>query len=279
VKRASILTGLVGCEIAGSRSPEIHESEAAAQNQRLVYKVFDLEGEAFGPEKIFEAAALLGFSGLNVTHPFKQAIIPFLDDLSEDALRIGAVNTVIREGGRWIGHNTDGVGFGDNLVRVLGNLDLTHVVQFGAGGAGSATADALLARGARALTIIDPDPARGAQLAERLGASFPGVALTVAERIPTFEGATGIVNASPIGMYGHEGTPFDIAMLSPRLWVADVVYFPRETELLRAARAIGCATVDGSGMVVLQAARAFELFTGLKADRTRMLAQFERPGT
>lgn len=275
--RASVLCGLVGCEIARSRSPEIHEGEAAAQGLRLVYKLFDLDGAREPLERILDAAALLGFAGLNVTHPFKQQVIPLVDTLSEDARRIGAVNTIVRHEGRWVGHNTDGMGFGDSLMRSLGDPDLSNVVQFGAGGAGSATADALLALGTRRLTIIDPDPSRAAALADRLRASFPAAALAVETAVTTLAGVSGVVNASPVGMHGHAGTPFDVALLSARPWVADVVYFPRETALLRAARAAGCATVDGSGMVVLQAARAFELFTGLPADRARMLAAFERP--
>jgi shikimate dehydrogenase len=272
----TVLTGLVGCEIGASRSPEIHEREGEAQGMRLVYKLFDLSAEPDRLPDVLDAAALLGFSGLNVTHPFKQQVMPLLGELSPDARRIGAVNTIVRRGERWVGYNTDGIGFGDSLTRALPQVDLTRVVQFGAGGAGSATADALLALGARELVLVERDPARSRALAGRLRESFPRVDIATAEGLATLDGATGIVNASPIGMYGHEGTPFDTGLLASHQWVADIVYFPRETELLRAARTIGCPTVDGSGMVVLQAARAFELFTGLTADRARMLAEFER---
>ncbi|ATY34391.1 shikimate dehydrogenase [Sphingomonas psychrotolerans] len=273
---ASVLTGLVGCEIGASRSPQIHEREADAQGIRLVYKLFDLTDTPDRLADILDAAALLGFAGLNVTHPFKQQVLPLLDALSEDARRIGAVNTVVREGGRWVGHNTDGIGFGDSLKRGLPAAELTKVVQFGAGGAGSATADALLALGARELVLVERDLARGETLAERLRQSFPNAVISAVETLERLDDASGVVNASPIGMYGHEGTPFDPRLLRGHHWVADVVYFPRDTELLRIARATGCPIVDGSGMVVLQAARAFELFTGRQADRARMLTEFER---
>jgi shikimate dehydrogenase len=133
-----------------------------------------------------------------------------------------------------------------------------------------------LALGTRNLILVERDLARGETLAARLRISFPHAAISAVEALDRLDAATGVVNASPIGMYGHEGTPFDTRLLRAHHWVADVVYFPRETELLRAARATGCPTVDGSGMVVLQAARAFELFTGRQADRARMLTEFER---
>lgn len=273
---ASVLSGLVGCEIAASRSPQIHQREADAQGIRLIYKLFDLAGQPERLKDILDAAALLGFAGLNVTHPFKQRILPLLDEVSDDAGRIGAVNTIVRRDGRWVGYNTDAVGFGDGLRQALPDGDLSRVVQFGAGGAGSATADALLAMGVGELVLVEQDMAKAEALADRLRASFPNARVKPVNAIAALDEASGIVNASPVGMYGHEGTPFDPALLRPRQWVADIVYFPRDTQLLRAARAAGCRTVDGSGMVVLQAARAFELFTGLTADRARMSKEFER---
>jgi len=273
---ASLLSGLVGSEIAASRSPEIHEREADAQGVRLIYKLFDLADRPERLPDVLDAAALLGFAGLNVTHPFKQRVMALLDEVSEDARRIGAANTIVRRDGRWIGYNTDAIGFGDGLRQALPDGDLTRIVQFGAGGAGSATADSLLAMGAGELVLVEQDIARAEALAERLRASFPQARVTPVGTLDRLDDASGIVNASPVGMYGHEGTPFDPQLLQARHWVADIVYFPRETALLKAARATGCRTVDGSRMVVLQAARAFELFTGLTADRARMLKEFER---
>ena len=272
---ASLLSGLVGSEIAASRSPEIHEREADAQGVRLIYKLFDLADRPELLPDVLDAAALLGFAGLNVTHPFKQRVMALLDEVNADARRIGAVNTIVRRDGRWIGFNTDAIGFGDGLRQTLPDSDLTRIVQFGAGGAGSATADALLAMGAGELVLVEQDIAGAEALAERLRASFPQAKVTPVGALDRLDDASGIVNASPVGMYGHEGTPFDPLLLQARHWVADIVYFPRATALLQAARATGCRTVDGSRMVVLQAARAFELFTGLTADRTRMLKEFE----
>lgn len=272
---ATILTGLIGMDIQGSRSPAMHEREAEALGIRLEYRLFDL---AIAPRTGNDLAATLeevrrsGFAGVNITHPFKQRVIPLLDDLSEEARAIGAVNTVVFSGARAVGHNTDSSGFAEGFERQLGGVALDRVVQIGAGGAGAATAMAMVKLGCRDLVIVDPQATRSADLIGRLPgriahAATRDIATEIAE-------ADGIINATPIGMEGHPGTPVDPALLRPDLWVADVVYFPLETELLRAAKAIGARTAHGGDMAVFQAARAFDLFTGRHADRARMTANF-----
>ncbi|MEG3125484.1 shikimate dehydrogenase [Sphingomonas sp. GB1N7] len=270
-----ILTGLIGMDIQGSRSPEMHEREAAAQGIALHYRLLDL---AVPPHTADDLAATLdtakrsGFAGVNVTHPFKQRIIALLDELSDEARAIGAVNTVVFQNGRSTGHNTDSYGFGEGFERQLGGVALNRVVQVGAGGAGAATAMAMVKLGCRDLVIVDPQANRAADLVGRL----PGGVARAATRDIADElaGADGIINATPIGMQGHPGMPIDPALLRAEMWVADVVYFPLETELLRAARAAGCRTAHGGDMAVFQAARAFDLFTGHAADRQRMAAGF-----
>lgn len=269
----AILVGLLGAEIKASRSPEIHEREADAHGLRLTYSLFDLAASRISAADVINSAALLGFAGLNVTHPFKQQVIPLLDGLNEEAATIGAVNAVCFGAEGAIGYNTDSRGFSEGLRRALPEADLSQVLQLGAGGAGAATAYAILALGAERLTIVDEAAERAQALASRLGSIF-GSARVVPSAAADVVTATGIVNATPVGMLGHPGTPIDVRLLKPSQWVADVVYFPRETEFLAAARAIGCGTVDGTGMVVFQAASAFELFTGKTADRKRMLAAF-----
>ncbi|MEA3002722.1 MAG: shikimate dehydrogenase, partial [Sphingomonadales bacterium] len=144
------------------------------------------------------------------------------------------------------------------------------------GGAGAATAMAMVNLGCRELVIFDPKRDRAEDLVTRLprnGAA--GIGRIASPRLADeIAGAAGIINATPIGMEGHPGSPVDVALLRPDLWVADVVYFPLETELLRAARAIGCRTAHGGDMAVFQAALAFDLFTGRRADRQRMAANF-----
>src|SRR5205085_11995532 len=135
------LTGLVGEHIGASRSPWLHEREADALGVRLVYSLYDLAGDQpdYSLLKVLEAAKRMGFAGLNVTHPYKQSVIPLLDDLSDEARRIGAVNTVAFREGRSTGYNTDYIGFSEGLRRGLADAPLGRVVQLGAGGAGAAT--------------------------------------------------------------------------------------------------------------------------------------------
>jgi shikimate dehydrogenase len=273
-----VLAGLFGDGIGASRAPWLHEREGDAQGVRLVYTLYDfaeLGLSAADLPAMLEAACRMRFAGVNVTHPYKQAVIPFLDELADDARRIGAVNTVAFRDGRAIGFNTDARGFAESLRRGLPDAALDVVVQVGAGGAGAATAHALLERGARLLVLHDRDAARVAALAEALAAAYGRERIHVtADLAASLAAADGVVNATPVGMAEHPGLPIPGESLRPALWVADVVYFPRETELLRQARAAGCRTLDGTGMAVFQAAAAFEIFTGLRADAERMLATF-----
>ena len=280
--RASILCGLVGSGIGGSRSPEMHEREARALDLPLVYRILDSEAVGFGAEDLgqfFAMLASLGFDGINVTHPFKQAVVPLLDELSDAATQLGAVNTVLFREGRTYGDNTDWSGYRAHFLAGLGVLPRGKVAMIGAGGAASAVGYAHLDLGATRLAIFDPASERAEALAARLGALFPE-AKVVAATSPTeaLADVDGVVQASPVGMLSHPGLPFDPALLEPRMWVSDVIYFPLETELLLAAKAIGCATLNGGGMAVMQAAHAFALFTGREPDSRRMLADFAAAG-
>lgn len=268
-----LLVGLIGAGIQRSLSPALQEEEARHHGVRLHYQLIDLDAAGVGADALpglISAARAMGFAGLNITFPCKQAVIPLLDDLSEEARAIGAVNTVVREGHRLVGHNTDGPGWAWGFRRALPDADLSRVVLVGAGGAGAACADAVLRLGARELRIVDKDAARSQELARRVGAqAFTNVAAA-------FEGASGVIHATPLGMVGHPGMPFPPELLRPSLWVSEVVYVPLETELLKAARRIGCPTADGGHMNVGQAVRGFKLFTGLDADPARMDAHFRR---
>jgi shikimate dehydrogenase len=274
----SLLAGLIGTGIGGSLTPALQEQESAAQGLRLLYRRIDLAALGLGVEALPElltAAERFGFAGLNITHPCKQAVIPLLDELSPDARAIGAVNTVVLAGGRRIGHNTDVSGFAEGFRRGLPAAALGRVVQLGAGGAGAAVAHALLGLGVGTLALFDAEPARAEALARDLSARFgPGRAVAGEDRAQAMAAADGLVNCTPIGMAKYPGLPLPAALLRPALWVAEIIYFPLETALLRAARDLGCRTLDGGGMAVFQAVGAFRLFTGLEPDAERMLAHF-----
>lgn len=275
-----IRVGLVGRGIQRSRTPRLHVQEAAAQGFGLAYDLVDFNLEPWSRGDLGRALQELearGYAGVNVTYPFKQEILQHLQRLSPDAERLGAVNTVIFEAGHRVGHNTDWSGFAESLRRGLPGVRRRRVLQMGAGGAGSATAYALLHDGVEHLSIFDLDASRAGGLARKMTALFgPGRAVVGRDLAAELAVADGLVNATPLGMANNSDSPVPEALLVPALWVADVVYVPLETPLLAAARARGCRVLDGGGMAVFQAADAFELFTGRKPDIERMRAGFLR---
>ncbi len=278
----SCLVGLIGAGIQASRTPAMHEREGDEQGLRYLYRLVDLQALGLGADALPElltAAERMGFDGLNVTFPCKQAVVPLLHELSEDARALGAVNTVVLRGGRRVGHNTDASGFAEGFRRGLPDARRERVVQVGAGGAGSAVAHAILKLGAGRLTVFDTDRARAEQVAAGAAERFgPGRVVAGTDLAEALAGADGLINTTPVGMAKFPGTPVPPVLLRPELWVAEIVYFPLETELLRHARARGCRTLDGGGMAVFQAVDAFRLFTGVAPDAERMRRHFASMG-
>lgn len=275
--------GLIGNDLGTSLSPVIHETEAAALGlEGFRYEAIDLEGQE-NPDlgAVLKDALSLGFTGFNVTHPHKQAIMPFLSSVAPDAAALGAVNTITIENGELVGHNTDRSGFLAGLRRTLPS-DAAHesVVLFGAGGAGSAVASALLDFGVTTLRIIDTVPERLEQLRGLLLASVEEasngespVRIEIGEPEHAqawIRDADGVVNATPIGMEHIPGTPFITDFLHGDQWVADVIYRPANTQLLQDAQSKGCVVVNGTTMLIEQAADTFVLLTGISPDRDRM---------
>jgi quinate/shikimate dehydrogenase (NAD+) len=273
-----LLAGLIGAGIGPSLTPELHEREGAEQGLTYVYRRIDLDVLALGVEALpdlLTAAERMGFAGVNVTYPCKQRVIPLLTRLSPEAAAIGAVNTVVLGGGRRVGHNTDWSGFARSFRRDLADARRERVVQFGAGGAGAAVAHAVLSLGVSRLALVDTDHDRAARLAGELCTRFGAGRAVLCGRVDEeLSRADGVINATPVGMAKHPGMPVDAKLIRPDLWVADIVYFPLVTELLRVARARGCRTMSGAGMAVFQAADAFQLLTGHEADVERMLRHF-----
>lgn len=274
------LVGLIGAGIGSSSTPALHEREADALGIRYLYRTLDIDRIGVAPEAadaLVRDAQRLGYDALNVTHPCKQTVLSALDDLSEDARLLGAVNTILFRDGRAVGHNTDHSGFAAGLRDGLDGARREDVVLLGSGGAGSAIAYALLRAGTRRLSVFDPVVARAAAVRDALGPEFPDAQITPigTEQVATaVAAADGLVNATPVGMVGHPGTPIDPSLLHARLWVADAIYRPLRTELIDAARALGCAVLDGGRMVAGQAADTLHLITGVEPDRDRMRAHF-----
>lgn len=268
-----MLVGLIGQGVSPSLTPPMHELEGARHGLSYVYRPIDISPEHAEPEALaglVRAARWLGFDGLNVTHPAKQAVVPLLDELTPGAQRVGAVNTVKFVGDRTVGHNTDVTGFGSAFDDAFGSDQHGRVVIVGAGGAGSAVATALDERAIEEIVIVDVDIARARELAARLGTRGSVRGAGIDDLPGLLRTASGAVNATPFGMAAHPGAAFDPDLLPAHAWVSDIVYRPTETALLVAARARGMRTMSGLAMAMGQAADAFEIFTGERADRAAM---------
>lgn len=276
----SYLVGLIGEGTTHSLTPALHEREADRQGLRYLYRSVDLTVLGRPAEDVgalLSAGRDLGFNAFNITVPAKQLALEHLDELSEDAFRLGAVNTVLIRDGKFIGHNTDYSGFGSALRHGLRGASLGSVVQLGAGGAGAAIAYALLAAGVQHLSLFDLDPQRSRDRAAALAELFPGRRIEsrpLPEIGGALAGADGLVHATPVGMHAHPGLPVDVDLLESRHWVADIVYRPIETELIKAAAAKGCRVLDGGHMAVGQAVDAFRLITCMEPDGARMRKHF-----
>jgi shikimate dehydrogenase len=261
--RQRFLAGLIGAPIAQSASPAMHELAADALGVGCHYQLIEVAGaDQARLQALFDGVKNLGFAGVNVTFPYKEAVIPLLDELSPEARAIGAVNTVVVRQGRLIGYNTDATGF-ERAVKNLVTASRRGVVALiGAGGVGKAIAFALANLGVSELAIFDADQAKASQLAAQLqGRLVVRVTTSIEDAL---QRAVGVINATPVGMLPDRGSPIPEAALHRDLWVADAVYTPLWTPLLLAAKAKGCEIMTGRELAIHQAADAFELFTGLK---------------
>ncbi|WFT95332.1 shikimate dehydrogenase [Bradyrhizobium barranii] len=265
-----LLTGLIGAPIAHSASPAMHERAAEALGLRGHYQLIEVAGaDAAGLRMMLEGVRRLGFAGVNVTYPYKEAVVPLLDELAPGAAAMGAVNTVVVRDGRLIGHNTDTTGFARAVAPLLAP-SRNAVAVIGTGGVGKAIAFALASLKVSGLRIFDSETARAEKLASLL-ARHGGA--TVAKSVEdALDGATGLVNGTPVGMLPNRGMPVPAALLHEKMWVADAVYSPLITPLLAAAQAKGARIMTGRELAIYQAADAFELFTGL-APSTEVMGE------
>ena len=274
-----MLVGLIGTNIQKSLAPALHEDAFAAAGVSGHYHLMDvstLQGRRL--EDLLAAARTAGFAGVNITHPFKEAVIPLLDAVSTEAREIGAVNTVVFDkSGRTTGHNTDCSGFRQAFIEALGEEAVRGkpVLLLGAGGAGRAVAVALMALGASTVRVYDQDQARATGLCADLIMRFGAGRCELLSDAEAAAGeVAGIVNATPVGMQGHPGLPMSPALVQPHQFVADVIYTPLETEFLKAAQQRGARTMGGAGMCVHQAVDAFRHFSGKTPDIARLKRTF-----
>ena len=270
VKATTKIYGIFGHPVSHSLSPLMHNSAFSALGLDCVYTAFDVHPDDIG--KAADAIRALGISGVNVTIPHKQAIMPHLDEVSPDAKHTGAVNTVKNEGGRLTGYNTDVGGFMRDAREELGiSPEGASVLLLGAGGAARAVISAFGMNGAKRIAIANRTPGKAEKLAEEFGRFFPDTTI-----YPVDSGDAGamtkelgltdlLVNSTSGGMEGASGLEINIGALKESAAVYDLVYKPRETRLVKEAKALGHKAVGGLGMLLYQGALSFEIWTGENA--------------
>ncbi|BBB95679.1 MULTISPECIES: shikimate dehydrogenase [Bradyrhizobium] len=272
--RDRFLTGLIGYPIAHSAAPAMHEKAAAALGVRCHYQLIEVKGAGRNDLRaMLEGIRRLGFAGVNVTFPYKEAVVDLIDSLAPDARAIAAVNTIVADGARLVGHNTDATGFVRAITPLLASTPRGPIALIGAGGVGKAIAFALAGLGVGELRIFDADAAKVARLAGQLAGrhAVRGVASVEA----AVDGATGVVNATPVGMLPNRDSPVPQSLLHPSMWVADAVYTPLWTPLLLAAKAKGSKVLTGRDLAIYAAADAFELFTTMMPSTDVMANAFD----
>ena len=274
----SFVVGLLGDNIGGSLAKPLQEGEGEAQGLSLAYRLIDGTQTGLRLEDtpdVLRWAVRLGFDGLAVTHPFKNAVMASVDQATPEAQALGASNLVVIRDGGSTAHNTDWVGFADALRATLPEALGDRMVLLGAGGAGVAVGYGALRYGAAHLDIVDQDADRAAAVAARLGSLVGTHRVAATSDLERALGdAGGLIQATPVGMDAHPGLPVDPRLLRPDHWVVDIIYFPLETELVHRARALGCRVMTGGAMAVHQHAAAFRLLTGRPADIRRMQEHF-----
>ncbi len=260
------MVGIIGDPVEHTRSPAMHNAGFAALGLNFVY--VPLHVRTANLAAAVAGARALGVAGFNVTVPHKERVLPFLDGISRDARRLGAVNTVVRRGARLLGHNTDGDGFLAALaaagIPVRGRAGLV----IGAGGAARAVLGALLRAGCGPLTIVNRTSSRAHRLRDRLGRAAARVRVAPWRALADphlLAGAELVINATSLGLHGEPIEGLACAATPRRCVFVDLIYGPRPTPFLLHARRARRRAFDGLGMLLHQGALAFSLWTGRRA--------------
>lgn len=287
IKGTTGLMGLIGSPIGHSGSPDMYNFCFRYHGLDYAYLAFDIKEDQVG--EAMDAVRTLRMRGCNVTMPCKNVTVKYMDELSAAARIVGAVNTIVNDNGRLTGHMTDGVGFVNNLRANGVEVKGSRMVILGAGGAATAIQVQCALDGAASISIFNPrDPflERAKHTAAMLETETPECRVQVFAMDDTeslrreIAQADILVNGTSAGMKPHAKTTLitDLTMLRPELVVADVVYNPLETRLLREAREVGCKTVGGKGMLLWQGAAAYQLYTGLEMPVEEYQAYLKEQG-
>ena len=273
ISGTTTMLGLIGTPVAHSKSPAMYNHCFQKFGLDWAYLAFDIPAERAG--EAVAAIRTLHMRGANVTMPCKNAVIPFLDELTPAARAIQAVNTIVNEDGVLVGHNTDGCGYTQNLRRNGIEVEGKKIVLLGGGGAASAIAIQAALEGAAEIAVFnlrDTFWPRVEQGLKAIAQAAPGCAISLrdledrAALKAAIDRCDILSNATRVGMapYEDQSNITDGSWYRPDLVVTDVVYAPPETTMLREARAAGCKTCDGLGMLLCQGAEAFRLYSGLE---------------
>lgn len=266
------LLGLIGTPVGHSKSPAMYNYCFEKYGLNCAYLAFDVDMEHV--EDAVAAIRTFNLQGANVTMPLKNAVIPYLDEVSPASLAIGSVNTIVNRGGRLCGYVTDGMGYTGELRRGGVEIAGKTVTLLGAGGAASAIAIEAALEGAKEIRVFNKRDAfwdRALANLKTIGEAAPACKISLSDLDDSealresIAGSDILTNATRVGMKPMDGESLikDTTMFRPELIVTDVVYDPEETKLLRDAKAAGCRTFDGLGMLVEQGAASFKLYTGL----------------
>lgn len=265
VNGSTALYGIIGNPVAHSFSPAMQTAALQAVGINAVYLPFLAQPGRLQP--LLTAFLEIGLQGFNVTVPFKEEILPLLDEISPMARRLGSVNTVVRENNRWVGHSTDGAGFVTSLEATGFACKNKRVCLLGAGGSAKALAWALAERGIYSLTIINRTPKKSMELGQELRKAGLGIQLGF-NGYRLDEEFDLLINSTSLGMKG--GCPAEDDLIRRSHQVVDIIYNPAETELLQKARAMGKPASNGLGMLLYQGVQAFEIWTKQAAPVTLM---------
>lgn len=256
--------GLIGDNIANSKSPRLHELAGQmigrpTTYERLVPKTFGLEFDA-----VFDKARDEGYRGLNITYPYKERVVARVTIDEPQVARLGACNTVLFTAQGPKGFNTDWSGFKAAYRTAFGDAAPGPVCMVGAGGVGKAVAFGLLDLGMTDLRIVERDLPKGEALAETLRAAAPDLTVVVTGDVALgAEGAAGLVNCTPVGMVGYEGTPLPREHMRGATWAFDAVYTPVDTQFLGDAAAEGLKVLSGYELYFYQGLHAISIFHGV----------------
>jgi len=256
------VVAIFGDPIEHTKSPGMHNSAFAEMGIDAVYVPFHVRPESLGPA--VAGLRAMGFMGANITVPHKERVMEFLDEVDDEARKMGAVNTIVNRGGRLTGYNTDGRGFIRSLKEEAGfDPAMKRVFVCGAGGAGRGIGFALAFAGVKRLYFFDVDEPKRDKLVMDINSAAGREVARPSIMDPDFIRAGDLaVNASPLGMHEGDPLPMPAASFRPGQVVYDVVYNPAETVLLKAARSAGAKAVNGLGMLLYQGVLAYEIWTG-----------------